>query len=93
MKAWLRDRYFPDLAKIEREEADEASRQLGSVKEFVSREGFRALKEWLELQMKAYRPKPDSPEAMMYQVGVSDGLQIVNERLQTLEHEARQEDD
>jgi len=90
MKQALYERFFPSAVQ---DEVEEATRQRDTIKELVTREGYKTeIRDWLELQQKHYRPKPGAVEGMNYSIGVSDGLQLVKDHLDMIEREARKGD-
>jgi hypothetical protein len=89
VKRALYDRFFPDLDAVQQDAQVEVERRKEARRELVTRDAYREdIKEWLEAQIKRHRPKPGDETSLIYQVGVSDGLYLVKEHLEMLEHEA-----
>lgn len=70
---------------------EEQSRE--TVTDFVSRPGYGKLKEWLAVTIEAHKPQPGTERDMLYQMGVRDGLELVQKKFRLLEEFARRVED
>ena len=91
--ARVMERFFPDLAKIEAEEIAAVEGRIARIQELVSRQAFKEeLLDWLEAELEAAQPRPDTEQGMLYSIGKRDGLALVRDRLRFLQTEARRND-
>ena len=79
-------KYFGMDEEVQEAEArKEQIEQIGAARDWISQQGYRDFRRWLDTSMRSAEPAPGDHGGMLYACGVRDGMRKVEDHLDGLE--------